>query len=230
MPALTEARLQAHWAVQLASAPGTTLLDNSGDYANTNLEWSHDRQALVGRPIDGRAAGLRVADLTLLVGDDTFSLAGRTYEEGLAWLAERFGAPLKRSDHEMPAHAIADGAAFERVAGLAELAETFARAQDALAPLGLPVRCWPHHFDLAVFVDLGDGKSIGAGLSPGDGSYGDPYWYITPWPYPEDRANLPGLSVGGWHIEGWVGAVLPGAEPGAAFVAEAVAACRGLFA
>ena len=50
-------------------------------------------------------------------------------------------------------------------------------------------------------------------MSPGDGSYAEPYWYVTPWPPPpEKRAHeqLPPLDGKGvWHTEGWTGAVLP---------------------
>ena len=52
-----------------------------------------------------------------------------------------------------------------------------------------------------------DGQSVGAGLSPGDGGNPLPYWYVTPWPYP-DAARLPTLSAGRWNTDGWVGAQL----------------------
>jgi hypothetical protein len=48
------------------------------------------------------------------------------------------------------------------------------------------------------------------GLSPGDSSYAEPYFYVTPWPYPESPA-LPQLPAGAaWHRTGWFGAVLTG--------------------
>jgi len=80
-------------------------------------------------------------------------------------------------------------------------------------PRASPVRCWPHHFDIATLVSLPGGApsgagSIGVGLSPGDGSYAEPYFYVTPWPYPQSP-TLPGLPAGAaWHQSGWVGAVL----------------------
>ena len=48
-------------------------------------------------------------------------------------------------------------------------------------------------------------------MSPGDGSYPQPYFYVSPWPYPEGSA-LPALASGKWHTEVWVGAVLTGDE------------------
>ena len=79
-----------------------------------------------------------------------------------------------------------------------------------------PVRCWPHHFDLATLItlDAEAGKTIGVGLSPGDGYYDEPYFYVTPWPYPDTGTiSLPQLPGGGkWHTHEWVGAVLTASD------------------
>ena len=57
-------------------------------------------------------------------------------------------------------------------------------------------------------VGAEEARSIGVGFSPGDGSYDQPYFYVTPWPYP-DTEDLPPLAVGAhWHRTGWTGAVL----------------------
>ncbi len=77
------------------------------------------------------------------------------------------------------------------------------------------VRCWPHHFDIAFRLPVARGSgrakgSIGIGLSPGDDAYGEPYWYVTPWPLP-DSPELPALPRGGqWQDRSWTGAVLTG--------------------
>ncbi|MFT7518509.1 MAG: hypothetical protein ACI9MC_000641 [Kiritimatiellia bacterium] len=229
MTHLANARLTAHWAAQLPSAPGTTLLENTGDFSHTNLVWSADLQALVGQPVNGKSAALRIADLTLLVGDDVLELADHTYEHAMRWLGERFSAELHRSEHEMPSFGVADGAPFGRVEGLVELAGLFDRAHAALSTVGPPVRCWPHHFDMATLVDLGSGRSIGVGMSPGDQATPEAYWYVTPWPYPTDVSDLPVLSEGRWHTEGWVGAVLPGLIDPLSFLPQAVAACHAVL-
>ncbi len=75
-------------------------------------------------------------------------------------------------------------------------------------------------------------------MSPGDGSYDEPYWYVTPWPYPAP-ANLTELTGGGiWHTEGWVGALLTASqlsqdekqpEKLAAFLDSAISASRVLL-
>ncbi len=69
----------------------------------------------------------------------------------------------------------------------------FATEQSELTPG--PVRCWPHHFDIATYVGLEDGdyetaRGIGVGLSPGDEAYDQPYFYVNPWPH-LDPAGLP---------------------------------------
>ena len=72
----------------------------------------------------------------------------------------------------------------------------------------------------------------------GDDSYAEPYWYVSPSPYPATH-DLPPLTGGGhWHTTGWVGAALPASDyveaadqraQVAAFVESSVAACRRLL-
>ncbi len=53
---------------------------------------------------------------------------------------------------------------------------------------------------------------ISFGMSPGDGSIPEPYFYITPWPLPAG-SDLPPLdSAGSWHTEGFTGALLHASE------------------
>jgi len=104
-----------------------------------------------------------------------------------------------------------------------EFAKYFGNANAVLKALAAnlegasDVKCWPHHFDIATLITLTDtgdpetSSSIGVGLSPGDESYQEPYFYITPWPYPDlNVIRLPKLSVGHWHTEGFVAAILTG--------------------
>ena len=75
-------------------------------------------------------------------------------------------------------------------------------------------------------------RSIGIGVSPGDGYYAQPYLYVSPYPRP-DTDNLPALPPGGrWHTKDFFGAVATGidllalADPRAGFVAIADAAVK----
>lgn len=224
--ALREARLQVHHAAQLAAAPGKELGEPEPDFGHAALAWLPAAEALAGPAVGGWRAALRSGDLTLIVLDDAGGevaarpLAGTTLAGGLAWLGERFGAELAPVRRDIPHHPVADGAPFAPAdpAPYEEIARLFAGTAAALGGrTGGPVRCWPHHFDIARLhvldesADPEEARSVGYGMTPGDDQYADPYWYVTPWPYP-DPAHLPELPAGGWHTEGWVGAVLHAAE------------------
>jgi len=261
---LSEARLQLHWAAQLLSAPGTSLLPAREDYSHTNLGWDSILGVLSGRNVGPRAlrAGLVFEGLELTVIEAqreraSVRLSGRTVQQGLDWLGGQLageGAGLQLPAHEMPPHAVGNGEVFsEASAGArAELAawffNAFALLRETVADeaRASAVRCWPHHFDVASLVRLDtaggaeEARSIGVGFSPGDKSYEQPYFYVTPWPYP-DSAALPPLPSGAhWHTEGWTGAVLTAERilsvasseqrrTARALLAEAIAACRGLL-
>ena len=133
----------------------------------------------------------------------------------------------------MPHHPVADGASFSLrdAEAFEELSRCYAEAARLLRAIDDDVRCWPHHFDIATLLELGGGKSIGAGLSPGDESCGEPYWYVNHHPATTRRDLLPLAGGGSWHTEGWVGATLPLSRGGdaKAFLGSAVAASRTLL-
>ena len=114
---------------------------------------------------------------------------------------------------------------------VAELARAFeGRRQELLAARA----AWYSELDAGGGED---GRSVNVGLSPGDGAYREPYWYVTPWPAPARKAR-PTLPVGHWHTEGFTAAVLPASRIDAGrldtevdpVLAEAVAASLGLLA
>jgi len=261
--ALAAARVQLHHAAQVADAAAISLLRAEPDDSHTSFEWHAAVGALVAREIPAPRpfrVALRVAALELVaLGVDdaplsSFPLDGHALPDALAWLQalvtrERGeGTPVTMRRHfEIPgappdaAHpwSLGDGAAFR------ELAAWYGNADAVLRTLGGPVRCWPHHFDIATLLETPRTtddvrRTIGVGLSPGDDSCGEPYWYVSPYPYPRADA-LPALGAGRWHREGWFGAVLTGTETVAAgdadaqarlvndFVTEAVSATRVLL-
>jgi hypothetical protein len=228
---------------------------------------------------DRRArAGLRLADLTLMVvgqprpqasganAGSELALAGKTLDEALAWLADALTqslaatvSHLERPRHELPPSPIGQGAPFDdpEHASLSELADWYSsadrvlRAIAATTPGASPVRCWPHHFDLAMLIQIDPpdapketARSIGVGLSPGDAGIPEPYWYVTPWPTsartPGPKTAPPSLPVGHWQTQGWTGAALVASELAATparaagnrvatFLSTALAACRELL-
>jgi hypothetical protein len=261
-----EARLVAHWATQIVAAVGATLVRPAPDDSHTSLVWVEPARALAGVPLgDGAVrAALRPGDLTLEILDaahqarESLDLRGQTLQGGLAWLtaaiARATGSaaiPLARPVQELPEHAVGGGAPFPHSDGaaLAQLADAFSTADRRLRalagslPNASPVRCWPHHFDIATLLTLDPpttpsrvARTIGVGLSPGDASYPGGYWYVTPWPSSAVSATPPLAAGGTWHRAGWFGAVLPlshpdtGDEAGdAAFLDSAIAACRDLL-
>lgn len=229
---LSSARVQLHWAAQLLSAPGVSLLPAAEDYSHTNLAWDRELDVLSGRNVGSvplRAAlvfeGLELAVLDSERERSSMRLAGHTVQQGLSWLARELACDdtvLALPVHDMPSHPVGEGGVFSDAGAQArsELAAWFANAFSLILEVAAdeatasPVRCWPHHFDVASLITLDAGvgaeeaRSIGVGFSPGDGSYDQPYFYVTPWPYP-DATNLPSLAGGmDWHTSGWTGAVL----------------------
>lgn len=264
---LADARLQLHWMAQTAAAVGKRLLPHQPDYSEQSLQWSAELRALVQTPVEAARpfrAGLRPSPPALLLAGDgdeilrELPLEGRTLEEAYIWMSEHIEGLLGRSlaqllerPGELPPHPVSTGAPFASSAeACAEIARYFADADRLLRqvrdenPGASPVRCWPHHFDIATLIALETGadaetaRSIGVGLSPGDDRFTEPYFYVLPWPAP--KGELPELAGGGWwHTEEWTGAVLEASRFTGApeqarqvedFLSSAVMASRRLLA
>jgi hypothetical protein len=253
---LVEARLQLHWAAQPVMAFADCTLEHVPDDSQSNLGWRDDFEAVVGRQRpDGLSAGLRIPDMTLLMFDggggiaEGVSFEGRTIDEALSLLdsialeltGKQLDTPTRIRDYEMPEHPLAAGARFvmDGPPAYAELARWFANGNLALNELTssdndwFEVRCWPHHFDLGTLTNLvPDSTSIGAGLSPGDNWYPEPYFYVNPYGLADPLSDRPSLDSGGhWHTEGWFGAVLTAtaiaANPGGSQEAAVLSFLRG---
>ena len=238
---LTEARLELHHAVQLVSiAVGRALVPHRDDDSHSALDWLEEAGQWIGEALPGSSglrAGLRPSDLTLTLGREPrfderrLALAGKTLDDGLAWLRGElagFGvaaaAVVFDFHYEMPPHAVAGGAAFrgELAPGFRELGRYYANGAHLLAGVASrhdnarkdnasDILTWPHHFDVGMILSPGGEASVGVGLSPGDGWYDEPYYYVSPWPHPPADA-LPSLPRGHWRTEGFYGAVLTATE------------------
>jgi hypothetical protein len=188
---------------------------------------------------NGMRLGLRVPDLTLALLENgrivrSLPLDGRCETEVRGWLGKEMQTlnfPAAALDtplpYALPEHPLTQGARYDAAAlaaPLCELAAWYANGFCALGSImqrlvarGLPapeVRCWPHHFDLDCLTSFGDGasgtaRSMGAGFSPGDHYYDEPYFYISVYPRPE-ASSLPCLSeLGHWHMEDFLAALVP---------------------
>ncbi|MCH9845704.1 MAG: hypothetical protein K0U39_09390 [Alphaproteobacteria bacterium] len=231
---LEDARLQLHHAVQLPMRAGKAILPKQPDYSHTSLDFLFDKQAFACHPLndDGLRVGIILPSLTLFCGDDAFALHSKTRQQATDWLKAQLsnhGFDISKFDKggfPLPSHALADGAAFDASdeKALQTVSAWFNNAAIALeaavakyrhvTPGPAPVTCWPHHFDIASLISFESGdpetaKSVGVGLSPGDESYGQPYFYTNPWPANADM-NFPELMAPGhWHTDGFISAVAP---------------------
>jgi hypothetical protein len=267
---LIEARQQIHWAVQAVAAVGKQLLPHQPDFGEQSFTWMAGPRVLAQGVVEGPRpfrAAVRLAEPTLLLLDEDgerlagLPMEGRTLDEAYEWVRRETEALLGRSLEKplerpegLPDHPVASGAPFHLAgsAAPAELERYYAGADRLLRglrdrnPGASPVRCWPHHFDIATLIlldpeaDPEKARSIGVGLSPGDSGRPEPYFYVLPWPRP--IGDLPALDGGSWNTEEWLGAVLESADFTAAgsngaqrgrierFLNSAVEACRRLLA
>ncbi len=260
---LSESRLQLHHAAQFASAAGISFLKHRPDDSHTNMEWVPALAGLFSRVIPARIPfriGVRPADLTLLIATDKdqsiarYRLHGRSIVEATQWIRTQIGRlgadaarySLKRH-YDIPAHAVALGDSFDASerSHFEELSKWFSNGASMLNSVARSmhdaseVRCWPHHFDIAMLIKVGTTRTVGTGLEPGDRYYDEPYFYVSIRPHPpaaQARAR-PLWGRGTWHTREWVGAALVGSRLERAsaqerqvreFIDSAVSACRAL--
>jgi hypothetical protein len=235
--ALVGARNQAHRAVQWVARAARANLEAKPDDSHSNLVWRATEGALVSHDLptpDGKThrLGLAIGDMKLSLdgegaGATVLELGGQTDAEVGTWVDGILtGHGLKPASEVALPYDIPDlsgpyGASVSAIAST-ELARWFAAAADVLEPACeqltgevhtvSPLRCWPHHFDIAMLASLEAGDpetapAIGIGLSPGDGYYPQPYFYINPWPS-ISADTLPTLGAPGcWHTQDFVGIV-----------------------
>ncbi|MCU0571027.1 MAG: hypothetical protein MUF49_31230 [Oculatellaceae cyanobacterium Prado106] len=227
---LTESRIQLHYAIQYIAATGAALATPKPDGSQASLSWQPDLNLFVGdlipAPHPFRVALDPIALSVLILDDQGMAIAQcplhqKTLMQGLEWLkteVAKRGAEAEKIQflsyppNDFPVHDLAQGMPFDPrdVASRHQLINAYAQTDVILRSLDykLPVLIWPHHFDIAMLIQLNDTQSIGVGFSPGDTSYDEPYWYVSPYPYP-DPSQLPAIeSTGFWHTSHWVGGVL----------------------
>ena len=231
---LAPARAMAHAAAQLLYRASVANADPLPSDEHSNIGWDPDLGGFQTHPLgpEGISVGFGLTPLVLRIADRSLGLDGVSVTEALGWLDAELGrhslvpASGVEVTYDLP-ESVLSVDRFEDLAGLAGLAAWFdlaARSIEGLAatltdliPGPSPVRCWPHHFDLATYVSLEPGdaevaRGIGVGLSPGDGSCDQPYFYVNPWPH-LDRASLPEAAIPGhWHTDGFVGLIATGTE------------------
>lgn len=232
--ARTLAHHAAQWPTKAARANLQALPDDS--HSSLEWDGEHGALFSQPLPAGGAdvRVGLRLGGLALILkrGNlvlDTYELAGRRDSMVGVWLDSALRAlGLKAATdvtlpYTIPSHPVARGSAYAfsgEMEAFDELVRWFEAAADLLEEIGAEctdaqagaVLCWPHHFDIATLLNFeassdGGARSIGAGFSPGDHYYHQPYVYVSPWPHLK-AAGLPALPPPGhWHTHEFVGAV-----------------------
>src|SRR4051812_29916864 len=143
---LLDARLQLHWAEQVAAAVGKQLLPHQPDFSEQSCEWRDGSRVLAQGLVAGAQPfrpAIRLSPPALLLlgpADETLRalpLAGHTLEEAYDWMRREVEAllgrplaePLARSEG-LPSHPVATGApfVFPNSEAPAEMARYFADA------------------------------------------------------------------------------------------------------
>ncbi len=228
--ALSQARVQIHWAGQLLSAPTEAYVGDDG-----GMRWSHAGRMLVTPPLtpEGIRCGLRPHTMELLVlqGDDDgagttleiLALPGVRYHQAFDWLEDALRAvsegvldrSLDRHRHPLPPHPLAMGAPFGILDAEdhQQLSHWYADADLALGVVAAqhgvqgPV-FEPAHAALRMAIPVDGRGDVEVGMSPGDAGVPEPHFYAVPEPCPSVR-DLLVLSEGGqWRTAGWFGAIL----------------------
>ncbi|PIB36618.1 hypothetical protein BFP72_15020 [Reichenbachiella sp. 5M10] len=236
---LKQAKEQSHQAIQNVAAVGRSFLEESPNDEHANLEWDTKLQRLVGRWVQADVtfrSSISIYDFKVYLVDEAFrtissiAMEGATQTDVMVWLEQQLGelgADFSKINLDYPydlpeyfstsraTFGIANSQASRELSRLYH--NTLLMLEEVLSKeeKTTPIKCWPHHFDIAgsiIRLDTGDpetSKQIGVGMSPGDEHYDEPYFYVAPWPYPVK--DLPDISDtrGHWHKNNWIGAVLP---------------------
>ncbi|QDU70536.1 hypothetical protein [Mucisphaera calidilacus] len=253
-------RLQVHWALQAISAAADARLEHAEDDSHSNLGYDHALHGLAGRQLpDGSAFALRFTDAVFMriqsdgSPGELLPLDECSLEDLLSWVNQRLpgsGPDIRLRDYDMPSHPVADGSSFElsnaealsRIDAWCALGHACLTRALSERPDAGPIRLWPHHLDFGgiVLLNAGDNPamdpSIGLGLSLGDATYSQPYFYVNPYGLESRPDTLPLLPVDGFWTEEWMGAVLLGeslfiygVEAASAFLEETIRASRALL-
>ena len=231
---LKAAREETHSAVQLIAMVPRHLLPADPSDSTASLIWDDARGMFTTQVVEGHRVAYEFVtqEIHIYMGTkvvSTLETIGNTFDQVLDNLKTALnsqgldGNKLKKElPYELPESVMQKGEPFvkQNEEALSNLKELYALTSKSFQsvfgkiPAASEIRCWPHHYDLATLVtivahdDPEEAKSIGFGFSPGDGGYDEPYFYLTPWPYPSMDSLYNLTAPAFWNMEGWTGGVL----------------------
>lgn len=235
---ISATRQQLHQAIQNVAAVGRKFLPKSQQDKQATLTWVPGLSRLAGEWVSGRLtfrSSFSLEAFAVYLVDQkvntlaSFDLEGQTQRQVMLWLEEQIGklglnaANLTMNlPYDLPEYPTQLGEPFhlEYPDAALELSKYYHNAYISLRKIKLQlgieseINVWPHHFDQAMEVilkDTGDPETdtrIMLGMSPGDGRFDSPYFYVSSWPF-TDISKGPKLSNNAiWVSEDWTGAVL----------------------
>lgn len=231
---------QFHLGVQNVAAVGRKFLEPLKSDENATLVWIPQYNRLAGKWIDGNIrfrSSIGFNDFSVHLVDEqvqsisSFELQGKSHGKIMVWLEEQialFGLDTSqlvlKLPYDLPEYLATVGKPFS-IGDLSiaqELGRYFHNGQLIAEEVrkafnSSEVRCWPHHFDISTQITVNNtgnpdtSSYVTVGLSPGDEEFAEPYFFVSPWPYPPVE-ELPKLTHGQWVDEHWVGAILSAPE------------------
>ena len=239
---LKAAREETHAAVQLIAMVPRHLLPADPSDSSASLIWDDALGMFTTQIVRGHRVAYEFVtqQIHIYKGNNvlsTLETIGNTFDQVFVNLKTVLnsqgldGNKLKKEwPYELPESVMQKGVPFvkQNKEALSNLKELYALTSRSLQSVfskitaASEIRCWPHHYDLATLVtivahdDPEEAKSIGFGLSPGDGGYDEPYFYLTPWPYPSADSLYKLTTPAFWNTEGWTGGVLKAGDLNAA--------------
>lgn len=225
---------QLHLASQYLAAAGISFVEKAADDSHTNLGWNQNHSRLETHLFDSGvqlAVNLESVQLEIIKQGEKIAqinLEGAAHSDVLKWISgeiHKIGIETKyhyQFHYELPYTEINEGDVFSfDKSDLNEISARLSIAQEAFQDflndnnLESPIRVWPHHFDLGIYVSIKNDGSLfmGAGLAIPDSLVDDLYYYASG--YKNGSAivtkDFSGLSNGDWRSD-WNGATLASSQ------------------
>lgn len=233
---LGKTRDQYHHAIQIVSLIGRRFIPEE-DKNRAALNWVPGLFRLAGQWVKGETSfrsSLGFNSFTLFFVDEkgntitSFDLNGKTYVQGMVWLEEQLAKQkLKATNlqiklpYKIPPYPTTNGASFDVDPEMAlELGKYYHNSYILIRELKQEfeikdtIHAWAKDFDQTltlVIKDSGDPETssrIALGMSPGDGNFHMPYFYVSTWPFTEVEKCKKLANGALWVSDEWTGAVL----------------------